>query len=216
MYRILEFHTDDAEAAPSADAGGPAAAGASAEAGESETAGESTQAAGAGDAVAEAGAGDTAEAGQADAAAGDNAAGAHGAQRTARPTFFRDWRFKSVRLRSAHGFARPQKIASHDSAVGGRGQLVLYHHQLRAAGQKPTLPRRNWRCRARPHEVQPRAVRLALPPLPAYAGSSARHYCIPARAGNANDRQELEEVRRGKSWRGLATRFFRAPLAQPS
>ena len=27
--------------------------------------------------------------------------------------------------------------------------------QLRAAGQKPTLPRRNWRCRARRHEIQP-------------------------------------------------------------
>ena len=28
-----------------------------------------------------------------------------GAQRTARPTFFCDWRFKSVPLRSPHGFA---------------------------------------------------------------------------------------------------------------
>jgi len=33
---------------------------------------------------------------------------------------------------------------------------------------------------------------------------------------NANDCQESEEVRRGKTWRGLATRFFRSPLAQPS
>ena len=104
----------------------------------------------------------------------------------------------SVSVRSMRGCANPRKAASYDSTMGGRGQLVLYHHQLRAAGQKPTLPRRNWRCRARRHEVQPRALRLALPPLPAYAGSSARHYCIPARAGNANDRQELEEVRRGK------------------
>jgi hypothetical protein len=141
---------------------------------------------------------------------------AHGAQRTARPTFFCDWRCKSVPLRSAHGFARPQKVTSLDSAVGGRGKLFFYHHQLRAAGQKPTLPRRNWRCRARRHEIQPRAIRLALPSLSAYAGSSARHYCVPARTGNANDRQELEEVRRGKTWSGLATRFFRAPLAQPS
>jgi hypothetical protein len=89
---------------------------------------------------------------------------ARGAQRTARPTFFRDWRCKSVPLRSAHGFARPQKVTSHDSAVGGRGKLVLYHHQLHATRQKPTLPRRSWRCRDRRHEIQSRAIRLALPP----------------------------------------------------
>ena len=94
---------------------------------------------------------------------------ARGAQRTARPTFFCDWRFKSVPLRSPHGFARPQKVTSHHSAVGGRGKLVLYHHQLRPAGQKPTLPRRNWRCPARRHEIQPRAIELALPLVRAYA-----------------------------------------------
>jgi len=32
----------------------------------------------------------------------------------------------------------------------------------------------------------------------AYAGSSARDYCVPARTGDANDRQELEEVVAGK------------------
>ena len=108
---------------------------------------------------------------------------ARGAQRTARPTFFRDWRCKCVPLRSAHGFACPQKAASRHSAVGGGGKLVVYHHQLRAAGQKLTLPRRNWRCRARSHEIQPRAICLALRPLSAYAGSSARDYCVPARTG---------------------------------
>jgi hypothetical protein len=132
---------------------------------------------------------------------------ARGAQRTARPTF-PSWRRASVSVRSAHGFARPQKVTSHDSAVGGRGKLVLYHHQLCAAGQEPALPRRNWRCRARRHEIQPRAIRLALPPLSAYAGSSARDYCVPAQTGYANDHRELEEVRRRKTRRGLATRFF--------
>src|SRR5207248_3597105 len=60
--------------------------------------------------------------------------------------------------------------------MGGRRQLVFYHHQLRAAGQKPTLPRRLWRCCARRHEIQPRATRLALPPLSAHARSSARDH----------------------------------------
>ena len=71
---------------------------------------------------------------------------ARGAQRTARPTFFRDWRCKCVPLRSAHGFACPQKAASRHSAVGGGGKLVLYHHQLRAAGQ-------NQLCRAETGDV---------------------------------------------------------------
>ena len=82
--------------------------------------------------------------------------------------------------------------------MGSRRQLVFYHHQLRAAGQKPTLPRRLWRCCARRHEIQPRATRLALLPLSAHARSSARDHRVPARTGHANDRQELEEVRRGK------------------
>jgi hypothetical protein len=100
--------------------------------------------------------------------------------------------------------------------MGSRGQLVLYHHQLSAAGQKPTVPRRHWRCRASRHEIQPRAIRLALPFVPAYARSSARHYCVPAPTGHANDRQELEEVRCRKIRRGLATRFFRSPPTRPS
>jgi len=57
---------------------------------------------------------------------------------------------------------------------------------------------------------------MALPPVPAYAGSSARDYCVPARAGNCKDHQELEEVRCRRAWRELATRFFRSPLARPS
>ena len=64
--------------------------------------------------------------------------------------------------------------------MGSRWQLVLYHNQLRAAGQKPIVSCRHWRCRARRDEVQPREIRLALPPVPAYAGSSARDYGIPA------------------------------------
>ena len=63
---------------------------------------------------------------------------------SSRPTFSCDWRCKSVPLSSSHGLARPQKVTSHNSTVGGRGKLVLYHHQLPAAGQEPTLPRRNW------------------------------------------------------------------------
>ena len=139
-----------------------------------------------------------------------------GAQRTERPTFFCDWRFKSVLLRSAQGFALPQKVTSHDSGADGRGKLILYHHQLRAAGQKLTLPRRNWRCPARRHEIQPEAIELALPLMRAYARSSAGDYCVSARTGNANDREELEEVRRRNHGGGLATRFFRSPLARPS
>ena len=53
--------------------------------------------------------------------------------------------------------------------MGGRGELVLYNDQLRAAGQKPIVSCRHWRCRARHHEIQPREIRLALPPVPAYA-----------------------------------------------
>ena len=103
--------------------------------------------------------------------------------------------------------------------------MVLYHDQLRAAGQKPTVSdaRRarsdapyRWRRRARCDEVQPREIPLALPPLPAYAGSSPRDHCVPARTGNGNNHRELEKVRRRKTWRGLATRFFRSPLARPS
>ena len=103
--------------------------------------------------------------------------------------------------------------------------MVLYHDQLRAAGQKPTVSdaRRarsdapyRWRRRARCDEVQPREIPLALPPLPAYAGSSPRDHCVPARTGNCNNHQELEKVRRRKTWRGLATRFLRPQVARSS
>lgn len=53
-------------------------------------------------------------------------------------------------------------------------------------------------------------------PVPAYAGSSARDHGVPPRTGNSNNHQELEKVRRWKTWYGLATRFFRSSLAQPS
>ena len=100
--------------------------------------------------------------------------------------------------------------------MGSRRQPVLYYDQLRAAGLKPIVPRRLWRCRARRHEIQSREIHLALPPVSAHAGPSARNHRVPTRAGNGNDRQELEEVRRWKTWRGLATRFFRSSLARSS
>ena len=72
---------------------------------------------------------------------------ARGAQRTALPYLFCDWRCKSVPVRSAHGFARPQKLASHDSAVDGRGKLILYHPstacrraKTNSAAQKLAMP----------------------------------------------------------------------------
>ena len=100
--------------------------------------------------------------------------------------------------------------------MGGRGELVLYHNQLPAAGQKPIVSCRHRRCRARRDELQPREIRLALPPVPAYAGSSARNHRVPTRTGNGNNHQELEKVRRCKTWYRLATRFFRPPLTRPS
>jgi hypothetical protein len=57
---------------------------------------------------------------------------------------------------------------------------------------------------------------MALPPPPADARSSARDYCVSARTWSENDCQEPEEVHRWKSWRALATRFFRSPLTRPS
>src|SRR6266566_7658582 len=109
--------------------------------------------------------------------------------------------------------------------MGSRRQLVLYHDQLRAAGQKPTVPdaRRarsdapyRWRCCARCHEIQSREIHLALPPVPAYAGSSACDHRVSARTRHGNVRQELEKVRRWKTWRGLATRFLRPQVARSS
>src|SRR5947207_13475189 len=100
----------------------------------------------------------------------------------------------SLFLSSAHELARPQKAAACNSAMGGRGQLVLHHHQMRAAGKESIMPRRHWRGGARSHEVQPREVCLALSSLPAHAGSFARGPRFPARAGNGNGDQELEKV----------------------
>jgi hypothetical protein len=117
-------------------------------------------------------------------------------------------------LRCSHGFARPRKAASHNSTMGGRGQLVFHHDQLCVSRQKPIVPCRHWQCRARRHEIQPREIRLALPVVPAYARSSACDHCLSARPGNGNDGEELEKVRRRKARRGLATRFFRSPLSR--
>src|SRR5437879_9932113 len=111
-------------------------------------------------------------------------------------------------LRSARGVANSEEAASCDSTMGGRGQLVLYHSQLRAPGQKPVVPCRHRRGCARCYEIQPRATHLALSIMSAYACLSACHYRIPARTGNANHHHELEEVHRRKMWRGLATRFL--------
>ena len=122
----------------------------------------------------------------------------------------------SVSIGWIYGSPGPQKAASHNSTMGGRGELVLYHDQLRSAGQKPIVSCRHWRCRPRRDELQPREIRLALPPVPAYAGSSARDHGVPARTGNGNNHQELEKVRCRKTWRRLATRFFRSSLARPS
>ena len=79
------------------------------------------------------------------------------------PPYLGVYAMPDVRLRCMHGSPRPQKAASHNSAMGDRGQLVLYHHQPRASGQKPTVPCRHRRCCARCHEVQSREIRLALP-----------------------------------------------------
>ena len=119
-------------------------------------------------------------------------------------------------LRRMHGFARPQKTASRNSTIGGRWQLVFHHDQLFASRQKPTVPRRHWRCGAGRCEIQPREIRLALSAVPAYARSSARDHCVSARAGNANDGEELEKIHRRRAWRGVATRFFRSPFARSS
>jgi hypothetical protein len=115
-----------------------------------------------------------------------------------------------------HGFARPHEATSRNSTMGGRRQLVFHHHQLCAARQKPAVPRRYWRCRARRREIQSRAIRLALSSLPAYAGPSARDHGLSKRTRNGNDRQKLEKVRCWKTWRRLATRFFRSSVARPS
>ena len=127
---------------------------------------------------------------------------------TARPTFCL-CRRASVSIAWMYGSPGPRKAASRNSAMGSRRQLVLYHDQLRAAGQKPSVPRRHWRRRARRHEIQSREIHLALPPVPAYAGSSACNRRVSTRAGNGNNRQELKKNHCWKTWRRLATRFLR-------
>jgi hypothetical protein len=119
-------------------------------------------------------------------------------------------------LRCRHGFARPQKTVSRNSTMGGRWQLVFHHDQLCASRQKPTVPRRHWRCGAGRCEIQPREIRLALPAVPAYARSSACDHCVSARTGNGNDGEELEKIHRRRGWCGVATRFFRSPIARSS
>ena len=119
-----------------------------------------------------------------------------------------------LRYAAPHGLACSPKAASHNSTMDGRGQLVLHLHQLRPARQESTVPiRYRQRC-ARRREVQSREIRLALPPVSADGGSSACDRCLPT--WNANDRQELEEVRCRTTSRGVATRFFRSPPAGSS
>ena len=87
--------------------------------------------------------------------------------------------------------------------MGSRGQLVLYHDQMRAAGKESIMPRRHWRGGARSHEVQPREVRLALSSVSAHAGSSARGPRFPARAGYESRRFKLEKfvaTKHGVKW----------------
>jgi hypothetical protein len=92
-------------------------------------------------------------------------------------------------LRCEHGFACPRKAASHNSTMGGRRQLVFHHDQLCASRQKPIVPCRHWQRRARRDEIQPREIRLALPAVPADAGSSACDH----RVSGAN-----------REWKGLS------------
>jgi hypothetical protein len=70
---------------------------------------------------------------------------ARGAQKTVRPTFFRDWRYKGY-FATVPRVDLPvrQKVASHDSTVGGRGKWFLITINCVPAGKEPTLPRRNW------------------------------------------------------------------------
>ena|ERR1700720_3630004 len=65
-------------------------------------------------------------------------------------------------------------------------------------------------------KTQSREASVALPAVPAHAGSFARRLRLPARAWNANRDQKLEEVCGGKTRRELATRFLRSSPARPS
>ena len=89
----------------------------------------------------------------------------------------------SVSIAWIYGFAGPQKATSHNPAMGSRWQLALYHNQLRAAGQKPIVSCRHWRCRARHDELQPREIHLALPPVPAYAACPKELRLMPHSKG---------------------------------
>jgi hypothetical protein len=82
--------------------------------------------------------------------------------------------------------------------MGSRRQPVLYYDQLRAAGQKPIVPRRHWRCRARRHEIQSREIHLALPPVSAYAGPSARNHRVPSEPGMATTVKNWKKFVAGK------------------
>src|SRR5207248_9712809 len=100
--------------------------------------------------------------------------------------------------------------------MGGRGQLVLHHHQMRAAGKESIMPRRHWRGGACSHEVRPPEVCLTLSSLPAHAGSSARGPRFPARAGYESRRFKLEKIRRDETRCEMAAGLFRSSVAQRS
>jgi hypothetical protein len=82
--------------------------------------------------------------------------------------------------------------------------------------EKPTVPSRHRRRRARCDGAQPPQTCLALPPLPAHARPLARHHVVSARAGNEDHDFELEEIYRLETPREMAARFFRPSPAQPS
>jgi REP element-mobilizing transposase RayT len=67
--------------------------------------------------------------------------------RATRRTFLYDLLTRLRNFCCSHGFARPRKAASHNSTMGGRGQLVFHHDQLCVSRQKPIVPCRHWQCR---------------------------------------------------------------------
>jgi hypothetical protein len=92
--------------------------------------------------------------------------------------------------------------------VDGRGKLVLYHHQLRAAGQELTLPRRNWRCPARRHEIQPRAIELALPLVRDYADHLQAIIAFPREPGMQTSVRNWKKFVAGKHGEEWQRDFF--------
>ena len=138
-----------------------------------------------------------------------------GVQRTARPTFPR--LHDAWRVITLHAWVCPSEKNCLTQFHNGWPMAVGFSYdRLFASRQKPTVPRRHWRCGAGRCEIQPREIRLALPAVPAYARSSARDHCVSARTGNANDGEELEKIHRRRAWRGVATRFLRSPFARSS